>query len=229
MNIVRMNFKKHIILAILTFFYICSLPLQAQSLDEFFIERLSSQIQIGKETRTLLLSKHKSGKGSEVTLPNGNTVRILEYKENNYLKIQTSEIGFFALKRWIVNDHAVFGLSWWVCSSACDGHIKFVDTSTLDKGPTFPTITISDFMDKDTLVFHHIQAEDICKSIEAEFTHCEFTSSDTIWIYNNTPDILDELRAKRYKTYWKGNAIPVIFRRGEFFPKEAVIRKQQQR
>lgn len=189
---------------------------QAQTLDEFFIDGLKNQIQIGRETRSTLINQYKSGKGGEMTLRNGNTIRLLEYKENNYLKVQTSEHGFFMLKRWSHSNRTIFGLSWWVTSTVSDGHIKFVEPAALEQKVIFPEISAKDFLNNDSLKAYQTSDEEITQHLEAEFIHYEFTEENTILVYDNTLEFLDEVRRQKYSKFWKGTVLPVLYKYGTF-------------
>ena len=226
MNFIRMHSIKHLIFLLLCLVPI-SLPAQTMSLDEFFVDGISSQIQIGKELRSSLISQYKSGNGGELTMRNGNVVRILEYKENDYMTLQTSEKGFFSLKRWVRGNRTIFGLSWWVSTPVRDGHVKFVDLSTLDNVVKFPVVGVKDFLSDDSLSAQQTTADEFCQQLEAQFLHCEFTESDTIWVYDDTREFLDLLRRRTYGRFWKGNALPVLFGKDDFIKGEAVFRKKQ--
>ena len=208
---------------IVMFFFFLSLAKgQTQSLDDYFIMGLKSQLQLNQETRKALLNGYKTGKGSSLKMQNGGTASVLEYKENNYLKIRTSEEGYFSLKRWVDDKGVMFGLSWWVCGSQCDGYAKLVRPSVLQQTDSLPVIRLSDFFNEDSLKADGLTKEMMSERFEIDFIHYEFSSGDTIWVYNNTHEYLDELRQKKYQKYWKGNALPIIRRKGIYIKGEVI-------
>ncbi len=225
---------KHLLflISLIGFTLTTSLHCQAQTLENYFVTGLKSQLQINQETRSALINGYRDKKETTLKMKNGSTACILEYKENDYLKIKTSEQGYFALKRWNIDNQIIFGLSWWVCSAQCDGIMKMVKPNSLQQPKQMPQITLADFANADSLKKDGLTVDDFVKKFEIDFIHYEFSKSDTIWVINNTPEFLDQLRQRKYKKYWKGNALPFIqkngdFIRGEITTKNLEIKKDQ--
>ncbi len=205
---------------ILTLSITASIGCNAQTLEEYFVTGLKSQIQLNQDTRKALLNGYKSGQGSTLQLQNGGSASVLEYAENNYIKIQTSKEGFFSLKRWEIGKDVMFGLSWWVCNNHCDGAIKIVRPNSLQQDTKFSDVSLKDFFNVDSLEKSQMTADEFLQKFEIDFLHHEFTSNDTIWVINNTAEYLDEERQRLYSKYWKGNALPVIQKDGTFIKGE---------
>lgn len=188
----------------------------AQSLEDYFITGMKSQLQLNQETRSALLNGYRTNKETTLQMKNGSKASILEYKENDYLKIKTSDQGYFSIKRWFINNQTIFGLSWWVCSAQCDGIVKFVKPNSIQQPKQMPKITLADFVNADSLKKDNLTIDDFVNKFEMDLIHYEFTKSDTIWVINNTLEFLDKLRQVKYNKYWKGNAIPFVQKEGEF-------------
>ena len=167
----------------------------SQDLESYFISGMKSQLQINQELRQALITKYRNGEGNSIQTPNGGITSVLEYKENDYLKISPSSDGYFSMKRWVINGVPVFGLSWWVCSPFCDGVVKIAtESNTVTNALIFPQVTISDFANKDSLAAESLTSQDFADKFEVEFIHYEFTASDTIWAINQTEANLDEIQ-----------------------------------
>lgn len=212
--------KKFIFIISLILSYVC--PLQAQlTMEQFFVQQLRQQLQINTETRTALLEKYTSGKGNTLTLKGGATVSVLDYEENSYLKIQTSKQGTFTLKRWSSGKGNYFAMCWNICAPLCDAVIKVVREDTATKPYKYynvpiPENKITDFVIADSLKEDGLTPEDFANKIEMELINYQLPNGDKFIVSNNTPQFLDEQRAKKYKKYWKKNDIIILFVDGEF-------------
>lgn len=212
--------KKFIFIISLILSYVC--PLQAQlTMEQFFVQQLRQQLQINTETRTALLEKYTSGKGNTLTLKGGATVSVLDYEENSYLKIQTSKQGTFTLKRWSSGKGNYFAMCWNICAPLCDAVIKVVREDTTTKPYKYynvpiPEIKITDFVIADSLKEDGLTPEDFANKLEMELINYELPNEEKFVVSNNTPQFLDEQRAKKYKKYWKKNDIIILFVDGEF-------------
>lgn len=212
--------KKFIFIISLILSYVC--PLQAQlTMEQFFVQQLRQQLQINTETRTALLEKYTSGKGNTLTLKGGATVSVLDYEENSYLKIQTSKQGTFTLKRWSSGKGNYFAMCWNICAPLCDAVIKVVREDTATKPYKYynvpiPENKITDFVIADSLKEDGLTPEDFANKLEMELINYQLPNGDKFIVSNNTPQFLDEQRAKKYKKYWKKNDIIILFVDGEF-------------
>lgn len=212
--------KKFIFIISLILSYVC--PLQAQlTMEQFFVQQLRQQLQINTETRTALLEKYTSGKGNTLTLKGGATVSVLDYEENSYLKIQTSKQGTFTLKRWSSGKGNYFAMCWNICAPLCDAVIKVVREDTATKPYKYynvpiPENKITDFVIADSLKEDGLTPDDFANKLEMELINYQLPNGDKFIVSNNTPQFLDEQRAKKYKKYWKKNDIIILFVDGEF-------------
>ncbi len=204
-------------------FWLLPLWCGAQTLEEYFVTNMKSQLQIPKSTREALLESVRSGSGNSLQTHSG-VVSVLEYDENNLIKVQTSKVGFFALKRWEADGKPTFGLSWWVCDRFCDGTVKY---AVADSSPSVPQgmLTLSDFCHEDSLSVRGFSKAEFDSQFEIEFIHYEFTRSDTVWAYNQTAEYLDLERRRRWESVWAGNALPLKLMDGQF----TIIGKAQNR
>lgn len=183
---------------------------QAQTMEQYMAHMMPSSTQLKQDQVAQLLAKGELGylPGSVVNLY-GDTSRLLAYEKDNYALIQLSDQGYVSVKKWVLdNATEMCGFSSWVCGDMCDGWWRL---QTL-KGDAFyfPTITLSDFFDQDSLAADGISADSLSGKFEMVFMHCEFGRSDSVHIYCDTERYLEAERRKEYAKYFKGNRVTLL-------------------
>ena len=221
--------KKRIIFV---FCFIASLfPFSAQDIGDFFVSLPESYLsQLSSNQRSELLNRVKNKKDSTIMNNYGGRSRLIAFDdENNYLKVQTSEQGFFEAKRWTLKDSSsLFAMSFWVCGPACDGVISFFknDYSPIMIVKEFPHVKVSDFFNQDALAAGGISESDFKNRFDIFFIRFEFQpDGNDIFAINDNETYMNNEDYERWKPFLKGNCLPLIWKDGYFEKGEAHFRE----
>lgn len=208
--------------AFIFYFLIFSSPFFAQNIDDFFVFLPDYLSQLSSDQRLELLNEVRNKKGSTVVNNYGGKSKLLAFDPvNNYIKIQTSEQGFFEAKKWILEDSTqLFAMSFWVCSAACDGGISFFKSNyapvMFDK-TQFPNVEISDFFDKDSLAAKEIPENDLKNKFDMFFIRFEFQpAGNDILVINDNKSYMNKEDYEKWKSCLKGNSLLLIWKNGRF-------------
>ena len=208
--------------AVIFYFFIISSPFFAQNIDDFFVFLPDYLSQLSSDQRMELLSKARNKKDSVVINNYGGKSKLLAFDlANNYIKVQTSEQGFFEAKKWMLDDSTpLFAMSFWVCSPACDGGISFFKndyaSAAFDNGQ-FPNIEVSDFFNKDSLAAKEISEDDFKNKFDLFFIRFEFQpAGNDILVINDNKSYINKEDYEKWKSCLKGNCLPLIWKDGRF-------------
>jgi len=208
-------------------FLIFSLPFFAQGISDFFIYLPESYFsQLNPDQRRKLLND------STVTNNYGGKSTLLALnEENNYIKVQTSGQGFFEAKKWTLKDStALFAMSFWVCSPACDGGISFFKenyTPAMRDKNQFPSIKISDFFNRDSLAAKEISENDFKNRFDIFFIRFELQpSGNDILVIHDIQNYMNKEDYEKWKPFLKGNRLRLIWRDGYFEKGEVYFREE---
>ncbi|MDR1730272.1 MAG: DUF3256 family protein [Prevotellaceae bacterium] len=197
-------------------------PLPAQNISDFFFYLPNDYLsQLNQAQRMELLTNQD--KSDSVVINNyGGKARLLTLdNERNYIKIQTSEQGFFEAKKWTLKDSSsLFAMSFWVCSPACDGGISFFKNNytplMFDKNQ-FPSVEISDFFDRDSLAAKEISEADFKNRFDIFFVRFELQpNSCDILVINDNRTYMNQEDYQKLKPFLKGDCLTLIWKEGRF-------------
>jgi len=213
------------IILILAFFSTSTLLL-AQNIDFFFTYIPDSYLpQLSTYQRQDLINKMKQGSIDSTTTTNyGGTAKLLVFDPvRQFMKIQTSEQGFVEIKKWTLPDSsAIFSISSWVCSPACDGRILFLkeDYTEAPMENFFPKIGITDFFDRVKLRSDSISDEDVKRWTDILFLHFEYNPSGdylaAIYDYRAFLNRDDYAKLEPYMPHMTGTYIQLVWKNGRF-------------
>jgi len=199
-----------------------SSPFQAEDVSDFFFYLPDSHLSQLNQSQRMELLTNKGKNDSSVINNYGGKARLLAFdNKHNYIKIQTSEQGFFEVKKWTLKDSSsLFAMSVWVCSPACDGGISFFKNNytplMFDKNQ-FPSVEISDFFNRDSLSAKGISEEDFKKRFDIFFLRFEFQpTGNNILAINDNRNYMNKNDYDKLKPFLKGDCLPLIWKDGRF-------------
>ena len=214
------------------YFLLFSFSFFAQGIDDFFVFLPGSYLsQLSSDQRLELLDKAQNKKDSAVVNNYGGTSRLLAFDPvNNYIKVQLSGQGFFEAKKWMPEDSSpLFAMSFWVCSPACDGGISFFKndyTSVMFNDKQFPSVKISDFLNRDSLAAKEISEGDFKNRFDMFLVRFEFQpAGNDILVINDNESYMSKEDYEKWRPFFKGNTLPLIWKNGRFEKGEAYFRE----
>ena len=146
--------------------------------------------------------------------------RTAELKEltKDYLQMQLTDVSTFEMKLLPLKDSVmVIGLIKTVCSSACDSHIRFFDTSWNELGTAeFFRLPSEDlfYLPKDSVGddFDELRSE-----ADVYLTKLAFSSNNsTLTVTYTTPDYLNNDNREKLAPYLKNQPIVMDWEEGRF-------------
>jgi hypothetical protein len=208
--------------AFILYFIIFSSPFFAQNIDDFFVFLPDYLGQLSPDQRMELLNKARNKKDSVIINNYGGKSTLLAFDiANNYIKVQTSEQGFFEAKKWMLDDSTpLFAMSFWVCGPACDGGISFFKNdyaSAAFDNRQFPSVEASDFFDRDSLAAKEISEDDFKNKFDLFFIRFEFQPvGNDILVINDNESYMNKEDYEKWKSCLKGNCLPLVWKNGRF-------------
>ena len=207
-------------------------PFFAQNIGEFFVFLPDQHlILLSSDQRLELINEAFIKKDSTVSNIYGGKSKLLIFDtENSHIKVQTSQQGFFEVKKWIVEDSIpLFATNFWVCSPACDGEIRFFKNNYTPLPATenyFPEITFSDFLNKDSLAARELLKDDFKGKFDLFFIHYEFQpDGDDIFVINENEKYMNSEDYEKLKPFLAGNCLRLTWKGGHFEKGKAYFRE----
>jgi len=207
-------------------------PFFAQTIGEFFVFLPDQHlILLNSAQRMELINDALNKKDSTVLNSYGGRSKLLIFDaDNHHIKVQTSRQGFFEVKKWTLGDSvSLFATNTWVCSPACDGAIQFLKSNYTPlhaTGNLLPEITISDFLNKDSIAARDLLEEDVKNKFDLFFIYYEFLPAENdILAINDNEKYMNSEDYKKLKPCLAGNALRLTwngkrFEKGKAYFKE---------
>ncbi|HOI26687.1 MAG TPA: DUF3256 family protein [Paludibacteraceae bacterium] len=226
--------KKKIFISLFLYIATFFLSANAQGVEYFFITLPNKYLmQLSNSQRQLMITNMREGKKDSSVVNNygGKSSLVAFNEQNEYIQVKLSSQGNFAAKKFMMPDSsALFAMSFWLCSPACDGEIAFFKGKSLTEvsgKELLPQIKISDFFDKDSLSANEVTSNELENTFDANFIHYELLNdnSNTILVCFDNETYLSKDTFKRWKKMMKGDRLPFTWMNGRFVKGEAYFSK----